>query len=400
MSAVEESFIGSCILDPDRVGLVDVKPEHFEDKQLGKIWKVMLGGDTDPIVVKDKLGEEFNQILSTCVTSAYTAAVEKHAVEIVKSATKRSFMSALNLAYGKLENGADVDSVASELLVTATGTGDSAYIHASDIVCDLYKGMQNHDMSKFIPTGFSDLDFLIGGIERKNLMVIAGRPSMGKTAMAMGICLNAAKDYHVNFSSVEMDRESVGYRMMSSISDMDLKLLRTGAVKSKEAWGKAADAVNKLSELNLCIDDNPQRTATQIAAQCRRHKQKRGLDVLMVDYVGLLVPDNSRESRVQQIANMTRTFKALAKELNIGVILLCQLNRDADGTVPTLAHLRESGAVEQDADVSLFPRRFNDNGTEEAEVIVAKNRNGPTGVVPMEWCGSTASYKTQKSIGF
>jgi len=121
----------------------------------------------------------------------------------------------------------------------------------------------------------------------------------------------------------------------------------------------------------------------------------------MVDYIGLLMPDNSRESRVQQIANMTRSFKALSKELNIGIILLCQLNRDADGQIPTLAHLRESGAVEQDADVILFPRRYKDEcGNDAAEIIVAKNRNGPCGSVPVEWCDTIASFKSKKTLGF
>ena len=219
---------------------------------------------------------------------------------------------------------------------------------------------------------------------------------MGKTAFAMGVCLNAAVDHHVCFSSVEMDNESVGFRMMSNISEMDLKLLRTGAVKSKDAWSKAADAVHSLSKLNFFIDDNPKRSASQIAAQARRHAAKHGVDILMIDYVGLLTPDNARKNRTEQIADMTRTFKQLSKELNCGVILLCQLNRDADGQTPTLAHLRESGAVEQDADVILFPRRDGD----DAEVIVAKNRNGPTGTVPMDWHGSTASYRSKKELGF
>jgi len=401
MIAIEESFIGSCIIEPDKIGLVDIKPEHFEDKCLGNIWKEILAGETDPVSLKTKLGDEYEDLLMSCISTACTQFIEKHARKIIEGHNKRHFMSSLTLAYEKLENGSSIESVASDIMNAATGNEDSSYTHAAGILCDLYEGLQGKDTSKFIKTGFDDLDFMIGGIERKNLIVIAGRPSMGKTAFSMNVCLNAAKDYYVNFSSVEMDKESVGYRMMSTMSGMDLKLLRTGAVKSAEAWRKAAGAVEALSHLHLYIDDTPQRSALQIAAQCRRHKRKNGLDILMVDYVGLLTPDNARESRVQQIAGMTRTFKALAKELNIGVMLLCQLNREADSQTPTLAHLRESGAIEQDADVMLFPRRFsNDVGEDNAEIIVAKNRNGPTGVIPVEWCGSTASFKNKTKMGF
>jgi len=404
MSQIEEAFIGSMLIQPDNVGLYPVKPEHFEQKELAAIWSQLTSGNTDGMLIIQKLGSEYEQIMCQCIeVSSGTASqsLEKQAHSIIKSFESRSMKLALTKAYGQIESGLEVDDVLGELMKTTIEHGDSGYVHVAEIVNDVYRSLETKDRSKFMPTGFSDLDFLTGGIERKNLIIVAGRPSMGKTAFAMGVCLNVAKTYQTAFNSVEMDNESVGNRMLSSISEMDLKLLRTGAVKSAEAWSKAASAVQALSKLNFYIDDNAKRTASQIAASARRQKMRYGLDFLMIDYVGLLNPENARKSRQEQVADMTKTLKQLSKELDIGIMLLCQLNREAEGQIPNLSHLRESGAVEQDADVVLFPRRFkNDLGDEEAEVIVAKQRNGPTGVVPMIWHGSTASYKPKKEIGF
>ncbi len=399
MKKVEEAFIGSCLLNPDLIGLVSVKPEHFRDKLCSHVWRTMLAGHADPVSVCREIGSEHESALSAMIGQAYTSAAEKHAREIIEAYRKRVFMSALVVAHKKVESGESVDASLTGLIAAADSNCDSEYRPVVDLIVDAYNDMKARhdgaDDNRFMPSGYPDLDFYTGGIERGSLVVVAGRPSMGKSAFAMGVCQRVAESNAVCFSSIEMDNQSVAFRLMASISRMDLKLLRTGAVISSSAWEGAAKSVDTIKKLNFHIDDNPKRSAGQIAAQARRHHAKKGLDLLMVDYLGLLDPESTKDlPRHLQVGEMTRVFKALAKQLNCCVMLLCQLNREADGKRPTLAHLRESGSIEQDSDVVLMPYRFQEEGNDRAVVIVAKNRNGPTGDAPMAWVGSSASYES------
>ncbi|GAV19918.1 replicative DNA helicase [Mariprofundus micogutta] len=400
MKKIEQSFIGSCLIDQDLIGLVSVKPDHFSDKLCSHVWRTMLAGYSDPVSVCREIGSEHEQAISDMIGQAYTSAAEKHGREIIEAHRKRVFMSALVLAHKKLKSGESVDASLTGLITAADSECDSEYRPVVDLIVDAYNDMRSRhegtDDNRFMPSGYPDLDFLTGGLERGSLVTVAGRVSMGKTAFAMGMCQRVAESNAVCFSSIEMDNQSVAYRLMASISRMDLKLLRTGAVISNSAWEGAAKSVDTIKKLNFYIDDNPKRSASQIAAQARRHHAKKGLDLLMVDYLGLLDPESTKSlPRHLQVGEMTRIFKTLAKQLNCCVMLLCQLNREADGKRPTLAHLRESGSIEQDSDVIMLPYRYKDeSNNDRAIVIVAKNRNGPTGDAPMAWVGSSASYES------
>jgi len=391
MSAVEEAFIGSCILDNSKIGLVDVSPEEFSDNELKHIWSVMLTGCSDPASLSDKLGSDFSSLLASCVSQACESAFLKHAKAIKEDARRNVMIASLYDGISKLENGADVDSIVIESL-----SGDSDYKSIADITTDAYKRLQDGNKNKFIPSGFTSLDNVTGGFERKTLTIIAGRPGSGKSSLAFSMAMSIATTHGVLLNSLEMDEEALAHRFMSSISKMDLRLLRTGRIVSKEAWSKAADATTKLCSLNLYIDDHPKRSAAQIAARVKRHAAKNHVDILFLDYVGLLESDgDKKKQRHLQIGEMTRTLRGLAKELNIAVVLLAQLNRDADGQKPKLSHLRESGSIEQDADVILFPYREQQGMSlkESALLIVGKHRGGPVCEIPMIFDAANASYR-------
>jgi len=399
MLQIEYAFIGSLLSDPDLIGRYPVKPDQFQDKHCSQVYRQQLSGNTDPALICRELGDGFDPVLAKMLGHAHSSGVAKHADAIIKASARRKFTYALTIAQKKTGNGEDVDNILDDLIASVDQGQDSEFKSAADSTYAVYSSMQKRneggtDARRFA-SGFPTQDAYTGGMGRGELWTLAARPSMGKTSLAIGMALNVSQVHAVCLSSLEMDHSSVAYRLIASLSKMDLKLLRTSTGFSQTAWKKSADAVDRISGLKLWIDDNPNRNASQIAAQARRHHARHGLDLLMIDYIGLLTSDGHKSlPRHLQVAEMTRTFKAIAKQLDCCVVILSQLNRDADGTRPTLAHLRESGAIEQDSDVVLFPYRFNENGVDKAVVIVAKNRNGPTGDAPMHWNASSASFES------
>ena len=399
MTGIEYAFIGSLLTEPDLIGEHPVKPDHFENKLCSQVYLQMSKGNTDPALVCRELGSAVEPELVKMVGQACSSAVAKHAAEIIKASVRRKFAYALEIAKKKTSNGEDVDSVLDGLLSAVDSGQESEYRSAADSTYEVYSAMQSRNEggidTRAIPSGYPTIDRYTGGLERGSLVLNSGRSSMGKTSLGISMALHVAKTHAVCISSLEMDHSSVAYRFIASVSKLDLKLLRTSTGFSQTAWKKSADAVDQISGLNLWIDDNPNRTASQIAAQARRHHARHGLDLLMIDYIGLLNSDGHKSlPRHLQVGAMTRTFKALAKQLDCCVVIMCQLNRDAEGQRPTLAHLRESGALEQDADVVLFPYRYVENGVDKAVCIVGKNRNGPTGDAPMHWDASSASFES------
>ena len=241
-----------------------------------------------------------------------------------------------------------------------------------------------------IPTGFKDFDNYTAGLQPSDLIIIAGRPSMGKTALALNIGYNAAIETKkaVAVFSLEMSKMQLGMRLLGFDAQIDAKKLRTGFLRDKD-WMKLTESANHLSELPIFIDDTSGLSALEIKAKCRRLVKKCNLSLIIIDYLQLLQGRSSAESRQLEISEISRSLKALAKDLNVPVMALSQLNRkveDRPNKRPQLADLRESGAIEQDADVIAFIYRDEvyHPGTEEnrnvAEIILAKQRNGPTGL--------------------
>ncbi len=240
-----------------------------------------------------------------------------------------------------------------------------------------------------VPTGYKEIDAITAGLQPSDLIIIAGRPSMGKTSLALGIAEHAA--IHANLTvgifSLEMSNAQLVLRMLSSLAFLNAHDLRTGQIQGGD-WSKLCKAAGRLAQSKVFIDDSGGLTVQQMQGKARRLKADQGLDLLIIDYLQLMQGRHDAESRQQEISDISRSLKALAKELNIPVIALSQLSRAVEmrkPPIPVLADLRESGAIEQDADVVMFIYRDEvyNAGTEDkkgiADILVRKHRNGPTG---------------------
>ncbi|MCO6453790.1 MAG: replicative DNA helicase [Pirellulaceae bacterium] len=249
-----------------------------------------------------------------------------------------------------------------------------------------------------VDTGFSDFDKLTGGLHNSELIILAARPSMGKTALAMNMAEHAAivLQVPVLFVSLEMSSIELADRMLCSLARVNGHRLRNGTI-SRDDRSRLVEKAAEISQVPLYVDDSPSRTVTEIAAAARRIRRREGrLGLIVIDYLQLIEPDNSRDPRQEQVARIARRLKGMARELDVPVLCLAQLNRQAEDSKdhrPRLSHLRESGAIEQDADVVMFVHReeYYLRGEEQsdqagqAEIIIAKQRNGPVGDVRLVW---------------
>ncbi|MDO8845190.1 MAG: replicative DNA helicase [Methylicorpusculum sp.] len=252
-------------------------------------------------------------------------------------------------------------------------------------------------------TGFSDFDEMTSGLQPSDLIIVAGRPSMGKTTIAMNMAENVAikGDKPVAVFSMEMPGDSLAMRMMSSLGRIDQHKVRTGKLDDDE-WPRLTSAINLLAETKLFIDDTPALTPTEVRSRARRLMREHGqLGLIVLDYLQLMQSPASGENRVQQISDISRSLKALAKELNVPVIALSQLNRNLEqrpNKRPVMSDLRESGGIEQDADVIVFVYRdevYNPDSPDKgvAEIIIGKQRNGPIGTVRLTFLGQYTRFE-------
>jgi len=289
----------------------------------------------------------------------------------------------------------------------------------TDTVEHINKLYEQKEKITGIPTGFSDLNEKTAGLQPSDLIVVAGRPSTGKTSLALGMALHAAlhssRPSKVAIFSLEMSKEQLCMRLLSAEGRVDMHRIRTGQLQ-REDWPNLTRAASKLSESKIYIDDTPGITALEMRAKIRRQKAETGLDLVVVDYLQLMSGSDNSENRQQEISIISRSLKSVAKELNIPVIALSQLSRAVESRPdrrPVLADLRESGAIEQDADLVLMIYRrdlhaaekgktedWKEERTEEkinrervAEIIIAKHRNGPTGVVSLTFLPEYAKFE-------
>lgn len=249
-----------------------------------------------------------------------------------------------------------------------------------------------------LSTGLDDLDQLTGGLQKSELTILAARPSMGKTALAMNIAEHVALQVGapVLFVSLEMSGIELADRLLCSVAEVNGHRMRNGTITQEERR-KLIEAAARISQSPLFVDDSPSRTMTEIAANCRRLKRRDGLGLIVIDYLQLIEPDNPRDPRQEQVSKIARRLKGLAREIEAPVLCLAQLNRQVDGTSdkrPQLSNLRESGAIEQDADVVMFVHRdeyYQTNEEDrqavrgEADLFIRKQRNGPTGDIKLTW---------------
>jgi len=253
-----------------------------------------------------------------------------------------------------------------------------------------------------VPTGFIDLDHLLGGLQASDLLIIAGRPGQGKSAFLLSVAKNAAQLHkkHVAMFSLEMSNEQLVQRLISQETTIDAQRLRLGKIQDEE-WPVFTQAVSVLSDTHIYLDDTPGITPLQLRTKCRRLHMEVGLDLIVVDYLQLMSGDSRNDNRVQEVSYISRNLKILARELNVPVLTAAQLSRAVEQRTdkrPVLSDLRESGSLEQDADIVMFiyrPDQYEENSIREniAEIIVAKHRNGPTGSVELVFLPSLAKFE-------
>lgn len=283
------------------------------------------------------------------------------------------------------------------------------YFMLQRIVKTSFKSIENlfnrKELITGVATGFERIDDMTSGLQNSDLIIIAGRPSMGKTAFALNIAQYAALETQIPVAvfSLEMSKEQLAFRLLASEARVDSQRMRKGFLGEMD-WPKLTEAAGRLSEAAMYIDDTPAITVLEMKAKSRRLKAERGLGLIVVDYIQLMRGGgSSRDSREQEISEISRSLKALAKELQVPVIALSQLNRkveDRPNRRPQMADLRESGAIEQDADVIAFIYRdevYNkaDDNLEKgkAEIIIGKQRNGPTGTVKLAFLNQYTTFE-------
>jgi replicative DNA helicase len=317
------------------------------------------------------------------------------------------------------EEGADVDKfldyAESRIFEISENKVKQSFYSVKDIVKDSFKTIEElydrKDMITGIPSGFKDLDRDTSGFQPSDLIIIAGRPSMGKTALCLNIALNALREEGrerktIAIFSLEMSKEQLVTRMLCSEARVDAGKLRKGFL-SESDWPKLTRAAGFLSEVPVVIDDSPAITVLEMRAKVRRLKAERGLGMVIVDYLQLMRGGANSESREKEISEISRSLKALAKELHVPVVALSQLSRAVEqrggDKRPILSDLRESGSIEQDADVVIFVFReefyhkdketIDPNIEGVAEIIIGKQRNGPTGTVRLRWSGEYTRFE-------
>ena len=415
----EESLLGGLFVDPESMNkVVDIiAPEDFYKDIHSKIYGLMLAlyENNEPVdiitvtsLARDKgLLEKIGGItyLNNLVDLMPSAANITYYAKIIRE--KALLRNVMNVAVEIIEKGYEVDTNVegfvddAEKLIFQVSEKQfrPAFVPVKDIVMDNVKTIERLYEKKQsvtgVPTGFIDLDRLTSGLQPSDLIVVAGRPSMGKTAFCMNIAQYVSilreGPIPVGIFSMEMSKEQLVTRLLSSESEIEHSKLRTGTISSDE-WTRLAQAAGRLSDATIYIDDSPSLSVLELRARARRLKKEYGLGLLIVDYLQLMRGRINIERREQEISEISRFLKALAKELNIPVIAISQLNRmveQREDKRPRLADLRESGAIEQDADVILFIYRdevYNknkDNNKGLAEVIIGKQRNGPTDTIQL-----------------
>ena len=421
----EQSVLGSILLDKEAMISVSetLVPEDFYKEAHKVIYESMLKlynsqSEIDLITLTDELRDQgyLDDIggianITSLSTVVPTTSNIKYYVNIVKEKSiSRQLISAandiINLGY---DGSAKVEYVLENAekkifdISQERATNDFQPINQviSEALSMLEKLYEEKNDVTGLTTGFRDLNKKINGLQRSDLLLIAARPAMGKTAFALNLVQNAALkgDASVAVFSLEMSKEQLVQRMIASQSTVELKKIKTGTLADND-WPRITDGMAILSGAKIHIDDTPGIKISELRSKCRKLKIEKGLDLVLIDYLQLMEGEGQNESRQQEIAKISRSLKILAKELDCPVVALSQLSRAPEQRAdhrPMLSDLRESGSIEQDADIVMFLYRdeYYNPDTEKkniGEVIVAKNRHGETGTVELVWFGGIQKF--------
>lgn len=428
----EQALLGAIIVEP-RVFL-SVAPlltaEDFFIKRHEHIWNafsrlqerndaidyVTLSGELQDMGVLDEIGGQ--AYLTSLVNNTPTAIhAEVYGEMVARTATRRRMLQAADkIRQIALDDELPIDKVIDEaeqaLFAVSNSQLKREFVPIWDAASDYY-----NDMEKLIemgagaigmPSGFNDLDGLLGGFQKSDLIVFAGRPGMGKTSWMLSVAINVARrDRRVAIFTMEMGVEQMVQRLISMETGIRIQQLRTADISAREHT-RLTEAIGRISSLPLFIDDTPSITPAEMRTKCRRLQHEFGLDIVMVDYMQLMSAGRAYENnRVQEISYISRSLKDLARELNVTVLSTAQLSRAVEQRQdkrPQLSDLRESGTIEQDADAVLFLYRdevYNPDTTEfpnQADVLLSKHRHGPTGAVQLYFEKNYTRFKDVKKV--
>jgi len=424
----EQAVLGCMLLDKESVSIAleVLKSEDFYREENKLIFSSMINlysrsEPIDLITVKDELisigkfevcgGIEYIADLSDKVPT--TANVEQYIRIVEEKSILRNLIKTANelitLGYDQsMEVDDIIEKAEKNVFNLMKNRNQRGYTHIKDILVETFAELEKLYNQKEhitgIPTGFADLDYKTAGFHGSELILVAARPAMGKTAFALNIATNAAIKANVPVAifSLEMSKEQLTSRILSSEAMIDSNKLKTGKLE-EEDWIKLSEGLQPLSEAEMYIDDTPGISITEIRAKCRKLKLEKNIGLVVIDYLQLISGSGNKKngSREQEISEISRSLKILAKELDVPVIALSQLSRAPeqrkDDHRPMLSDLRESGAIEQDADIVMFLYRddyYNQDSEQKniAEVIIAKHRGGSTGTVELLWLGSFTKF--------
>ncbi len=425
----EQAVLGCMLLDSDVIPTVTelIKSVDFYRDDHHEICEAIVditekAGPVDIITVSEQLQHRGTldavgglDYLASITSAVPTTANARHYAKIVeeKSLLRRLIKAASDISgmsYEASEEAAFVlDKAEKSIFDILEKRSAQGFTHIKDVLLETFNRLEELYNSKSfitgIPTGFTDLDYKTAGLQNSDLILIAARPGMGKTAMALNIAQYAAVQKHVPVAlfNLEMSKDQLVNRMLCSEVMVDSQKMRTGKLEDDD-WNKIAQALAPLSEAPIYIDDTPGVSVMDIRAKCRRLKLEKNLGLVVIDYLQLMQGRGKTDNRQQEVAEISRSLKILAKELNVPVITMSQLSRGPETRTdhrPMLSDLRESGAIEQDADIVMFLYRddYYNPDTEKkniAEVIIAKHRNGSTGTVELRWFGEFTKFANLK----
>ena len=429
----ERSVLGSAMLDKDALfDVVEVlHPSDFYNEGHKEIFAAITdlykkSAPVDVLTVSEELkkrnslemvgGRAYIAALSADVPSTSNAA--EYAKIVSGKAMLRNLISTAgdimqNSYEENMETNAILDMAEREIFEIAQKGQKSDFAHIKDVLLEniniIDKMSQLEGNLTGLTTGFRDLDQLTSGLHRSDLIILAARPAMGKTAFALSVAQGAAikGNASVMIFSMEMSKEQLGQRLLSMESRIEMQSLKTGKLERRD-WDQINMALDSLSKASIHIDDTPGISIMEMKNKCRRLKAEKGLDLIVIDYLQLMsIEGKKTENRQQEISTLSRNLKLLARELDCPVIVLSQLSRAVEqrpNKRPMLSDLRESGSIEQDADIVIFLYRdeyYNPDTDKpgECEVIVAKHRSGPTGTVDVTWLGKYTRFADKSSVG-
>ncbi len=425
----ERAVIGAMFLHRNAIlsAMEILVPEDFYDSRYGLLYEVIVElfneqKPADEVVILERLREKNappevgnTAFLSDIIDSVPTSANVTHYAEIVR---EKALLREIIKVNSTIENDCYLGTKETEDILSETekrifdlvqNRGRETITPIRDVVINALKRIQQVSKSDSnltgIPSGFTDLDEMTAGFQPSDLILIAARPSMGKTAFVLNIAQYACfrKENHCLIFSLEMSKDQLVNRLLAMDSYVDSQKIRVGDLTDDD-WKALIESGGVVGKSNLAIDDTPGITVAELRSKCRRYKVEHGLDMVIIDYLQLMSGSRSGRndvSRQQEIADISRALKALARELNVPVIALSQLSRAVEQRQdhrPMLSDLRESGAIEQDADVVMFLYRddyYNEDSDKKgvADVIIAKQRNGSIGTVSLVWLASLTKFE-------